>query len=146
MISRIVRSTVYPALVAALGGLPTAGLAQSGNFGLELNSVQDVDNACRVTFVATNNTGVGLTEAAYEVVIWDGAGNIPLDGFLVFGFGRMPVGKTKVVQFDLPNRPCTNVSRILINDLAACTSLAGEHEFCLTGLIANSRSTVHFGK
>lgn len=136
------------ALMAALCAplIPAAGHAQSGNFGLELNSVQDVESTCRVTFVATNNTGIGLTEASYEVVVWDSLGGIPNDGFLVFEFGRMPVGKTKVVQFDLPNRPCNDVSRILINDLAACKSPAGDHDFCLTGLVANSRSTIQFGK
>lgn len=140
------RSLASAAALALALGLPSVGVAQSGNFGLELNSVQDMSGACRVTFVATNNTGVGLTAASYEVVIWDGLGNIPGDGFLVLEFGRMPVGKTKVLQFDLPNRACSDISRILINDLAECSSLAGEHEFCLTGLVANSRSTIQFGK
>lgn len=135
-----------PASLACVLALPGPGLAQSGNFGLELNSTQDADGACRVTFVATNNTGVDLTAVSYEVVVWDALGNIPDNGFLVFEFGQMPVGKTKVVQFDIPQRGCLDISRILINDQTACRSAVGDHDFCVANLVANSRSTVRFGK
>lgn len=137
-------SSVLAACAVAVLPMPVS--AQSGNFGLELNSVRDVEEACRLTFVATNNTGVGLVAASYEVVLWDGLGNIPDDGFLVFEFGRMPVGKTKVVQFDLSGWSCNNISRVLINDQTECRSPSGDHDFCLTGLVANSRSTIRFGK
>lgn len=137
---------ILPALLGLTLISPAPVAAQSGNLGLELNSMQDVDGICRATFVATNNTGIGLAALSYEVAIWDRFGTIPLDGLLVFDFGQMPVGKTKVVQFDLPDRTCGDISRVLINDTVECRSAEAEHDFCLTALIANSRGTMPFGQ
>ena len=122
---------------------PTIAAAQSGNFALELNNASDAGSGCRLTYVATNNTGTALTKTSYEVAIFDGTGVV--SRILVLEFGALPLGKTKVVQFDLTDQPCANISRIIVNNLAECASEQGNHDFCISGLITNSRNEIEFG-
>ena len=123
---------------------PAAVTAQSGNFELELNTAVDVGAGCRLTYVATNNTGIALERTSYEVVIFDGSGGV--SKILVLEFGQLPLNKTRVVQFDLNDQPCNDISRILVNNPVDCDSAQGRHDVCLKSLIASSRSrTIQFG-
>ena len=117
--------------------------AQSGNFVLELNNAADVESSCRLTYVATNNTGVGLSKTSYEVAIFDGEGRV--SNLLVLEFGQLPIAKTKVVQFDLKDNSCGDISRIVVNNLAECESADGTHDFCLSALITSTRTDIEFG-
>jgi hypothetical protein len=112
-------------------------LAQSGNFEIELNSATDVEGACRLTFVATNNTNTALTEAAYEVAAFDAAGVV--SQLLVLEFGALPTAKTRVVQFDLPGAKCATISRLLVNGQDTCQAADGPKDICLKTLSASSR-------
>lgn len=129
---------------AGLGLMPQGAQAQSGNFELELNTATDVGAGCRLTYVATNNTGIALEKTSYEVVVFDGTGGV--SRILVLEFGQLPVSKTRVVQFDLTDQSCSNISRILVNNAVECSSAEGSHDVCLSALIASSRSqTIQFG-
>ncbi|WP_298262203.1 hypothetical protein [uncultured Litoreibacter sp.] len=138
----IFNATATAATAAALA-FATPALAQSGNFALELNNATDIGDGCQLTYVATNNTGIALVETAYQVALFDE--NSLVTGTLVLEFGALPVGKTKVVQFNLAGKKCATISRILINDVSACKSADGTHDFCMTGLITNSRGDIQLG-
>lgn len=137
-----------PALILALATAASLSTAEAQTAGetmaLELNNATDVDGACRLTYVATNGTGVTLEGLSYEIVLYDPEGIVPDDGFLLFEFGAIPEGKTKVVQFMLENRDCASISRVLVNDVAECRSATGEHDFCLDGLSVTSRNAIGF--
>lgn len=121
-----------------------ASFAQSGNFELELNSATDVPEGCRLTFVATNNTSVALTSTAYEVAAFNPEGVV--SGLLVFEFGEMPAGKTRVVQFDVPDLACTALSRLLVNGQDSCEAADGPQAVCMQALSASSRvQSIPFG-
>jgi len=130
------------ALTHVIATVPSAS-AQSGNFVLELNNATETDDSCRLTYVATNSTGIALIKTSYEVAIFDSEGKVA--NLLVLEFGALPIAKTKVVQFDLKGTPCSNISRIVVNNLAECESADGSHDFCLTALITSSRTDIQFG-
>lgn len=137
-----VRSIAVAAFLALMTGAPA--LAQSGNFELELNTAADVPEACRLTFVATNGTGVALTSTSYEVAAFDSKGVV--SSILVLEFGELPLNKTRVVQFDLPKLTCADLSRILVNGQDQCKSADGEQDVCMKALSASSRiPTIPFG-
>jgi len=123
------------AALALLWGTP--GRTQTGNFEVELNAAADVPGACRLTFVATNGTGVALTSTSYEVAVFDSAGVV--SAIVVLEFGALPLNKTRVVQFDLPEFGCAKLSRILVNGQDQCLSAEGERDICMTALSASSR-------
>lgn len=115
----------------------------TGSFALELNNLEDIDGACRLSFVANNRTGVALEQTSYEVVVFDDAGAVAQR--LILEFGRLPEDKTKVVQF-LLDRGCDRISRLLLNDVEECTASDGAAvPYCLDALDTSARVDVMFG-
>ncbi|AKR54563.1 hypothetical protein GCM10011321_22740 [Youhaiella tibetensis] len=142
----IARVTAILGVLAAIG-LPPAALAQdtapAAGLLLELNAVQPSETGCRVTFLATNGLGKPLDKAAFEVALFNAAGGI--ERLVTLDFKALPAGKTKVLQFDLGKIPCDGLSRVLINDVAACTGTdvaAGE---CLATLSTDNKTAIQFG-
>ncbi|ORE94947.1 hypothetical protein [Aurantimonas sp. 22II-16-19i] len=135
-----------PASGAAGAGPPPleAGLA------LELNNAVDEAGVCRLSYVAVNRTGEALETVSYDVVVFDR--NDRVSRFLVLQFGRLPEGKTKVVQFDLADQPCADISRILVNEVAECGTANGEvgngasggAAICMEALRPASRTAIVF--
>ena len=123
----------------ALACLVAPAFAQGGGgaIELELNTATDVGAGCRLTYVATNATATTIQKTSYEVAVYD------LDGIvkqlLVLDFGWLPSGKTRVVQFDLPDNACSTISRISVNGPVECTAASGEVEICRDNNILSSR-------
>lgn len=133
-----------PFIASAFCLIAGTAVAQTGNFEIELNSATDVEGACRLTFVATNNTNTALTQASYEVAAFDAAGVV--SQLLVLEFGALPTAKTRVVQFDLPGAKCETLSRLLVNGQDSCQAADGPKDICLKSLSASSRiATMPFG-
>ncbi len=129
---------------ALLSPLSTVTAQETPRLSLELNGAAETDTgSCRLTYVAANQTGLALDQTAYEVAIFDGQGTVTR--LLVLEFGGLVEGKTKILQFDLSGTPCTEISRIVVNDAAACTVAGQEDPICMKALTASSRTAIQFG-
>lgn len=139
--------TTAVAAVAALAAAPAfAQDAATPEFGLELNAAADTTSgSCRLTYVASNRSDEALERTAYEVAVFDADGVVTR--LLALEFGALVAGKTKILQFDLADTPCASISRIVVNDVAACTPAAGgdDLDLCMSGLNAASRTAIQFG-
>lgn len=124
-----------------LAAAPAA--AQSGNIGVELNSARALDDGCRLTYVITNSTASSMGAVTYEVAMFDLEGVVTR--LLVFEFGELQTGKTKVMQFVLPESPCESISRLLVNSVTECSAADGSTPNCLDGLVTSSKSEIQFG-
>jgi hypothetical protein len=137
---------VFAPALAALA-FATPALAQEAaptpKFALELNALQPAENACRITFLATNDLGGTLTKASVEMALFDSAGAI--NRIVTLDFKDLAPGKTKVLQFALTNLDCANLGRVLINDVTACEGEAIAPESCLAGLVPTARPDIIFG-
>lgn len=126
---------------------PVAATAQDADeaFILQLNNAQaNGENVCRLTMVATNGSETGLGAVAFEIYLFDGEGAVSRR--LNLDFGEFIPGKTKILQFDLSDTPCADISRILVNNATSCTDDAGgESALCIGGLNASSRTPIQFG-
>lgn len=136
--------------VAATGSvtaLPLAAQQADGpQFTLELNNAAETDTgSCRLTYVAANQSDTALERTAYEVAVFDADGAVTR--LLVLEFGALISGKTKILQFDLAGSPCGSISRIVVNDVAACTRADNgeQSDICMSGLAASSRTAIQFG-
>ena len=109
----------------------------TGNIELELNTATDEGSGCRLTYVATNATSVGLEKSSYEVAVYDTEGIVKR--LLVLEFGWLPSSKTRVVQFDLPDQSCGTISRISVNGPVECNSAQGEQTICRDNQLLSSR-------
>ena len=132
------------ALMAAIliAGATTAG-AQDKSISIELNDATNVDTACRLIFVANNKTGEVIEKMSYDVVTFDATGKVGQS--LAFQFGRLPVGKTKVVQFDLAGQTCDRISRLLVNDASECAVAGNASDVCIEALTTTTRTPIEFG-
>lgn len=130
------------AAICVAAGLTTAALAQENKITIELNDAATVNGACRLVFVAMNRTGQLLEKTSYDVVTFDSGGKVGQS--LTFQFGRLPVGKTKVVQFDLPGQACDTISRLLVNDVSECVVDGKASDVCLDDLATSTRAAMEF--
>lgn len=134
------------AIVALLvGALPGAALAQStqdapSRLFLELNAVQDVGGACRLTFLARNETGGAIEKAVFETVIFDRSGGVV--SLSLFDFRDLPTDRPRVRQFDLPGRACDTVGQALINGANTCIVDGTQSAVCDDALSLSSRLEV----
>lgn len=143
---RPVASLLSAAAVALSTVAAPVAAQDSPEFSLELNNAADTGaGGCRLTYVATNRTGVDLSQAAYEVAVFNGSGIV--SRILVLAFGALPEGKTRIVQFDISDQPCADTSRIVVNDMAECTLAedGATGDFCLSTLVTASRAQIQFG-
>lgn len=110
--------------------LPLMAAAQTadGTITIELNSASDQEGTCRLTYVVTNGTTADLTQASWEVAVHDAGGTVTQ--LWVLDFGSLPQSRTRVVQFDLTDQPCEQLSRISVNDAVDCQSAAGPLPIC----------------
>ena len=124
---------------------PVGAFAQSTevaapSLSLELNAVQDVGGACRLTFVAQNQTGTAIDDAIFETVIFDTSGAVV--SLSLFDFREVPVDRLRVRQFDLSGRSCDTVGKALINGANTCVVEGADSTVCDDALELRSRVSV----
>lgn len=138
--SLVMLSTIALALTPALAQqTPAAKPALT----LELNALQPADTGCRVTFLATNTLGGVVDRAGVEVAFFSGDGAI--DRIVTLDFKGLTEGKTKVLQFQLGDLACDDISRLLINDITACEGTGLAPTACIDGLVTSTRPDIVFG-
>jgi hypothetical protein len=138
------RPAVAVLAAALVAAAPVATQAQEKTLSIELNNARDANGGCRLTYIAVNGTGTALEKTSYEIVVFDADQKVAQ--FLILEFGRLPSGKTKVVEFDFPNRACAAISRILVNDVSECTADGKPVELCLDSLKTTTRTEIDFGQ
>lgn len=100
---------------------------------IELNSIAQTGDACRLTFTASAPLGLEALET--QTVLFDTAGAV--DTFTVFDFGQVPQNGLRVRQFDVPQTQCDEVSLILFNGIERCATQTGAN--CAETLTFSSR-------
>ena len=142
-------------LVALSLGLASPALAQDAAAPdnknmLELNGATDTEaGGCQLTIVATNQLETGIRRAAWQVAIFDKAGAV--QSLPSLGFGGLIAGQPRVGLVPLPDRPCAEIGRIVVNDVAECTAEDGSEkgadlrDICLGGLATQTRKYIDFG-
>lgn len=137
------RSFAFAALLA--GAIPVLATAQDasdtgGDLLLELNTLKDVGGACRLSFLARNQTGTAIDEAVFETVIFDANGGVM--SLSLFDFRDLPADRPRVRQFDLSGTACADVGQALINGANSCVVNGTESDICQQSLSLSSRVDV----
>ncbi|MTH98999.1 hypothetical protein [Roseibium sp. RKSG952] len=137
------RRFAFAALIAT--ATPAVALAQSAeppspDLSVELNTVEDIDAGCLLTFLVSNQTGVPIESAVYELVVFDASGSVLR--LTVNDMGELPADRHRVRRFVQPDTTCDNLGRVLINGTNACTVDGAESEICSDALSLSSRVDV----
>jgi hypothetical protein len=116
---KLIRGLVLTGLIC----LPAASIAaeygtlDTATTSVELNSVGQSQDACRLTF--TVNSPTGLTRLETQTVLFDTSGGVHT--FTLFDFGKVPENGLRVRQFDIPQTQCDTVGLVLFNEVSICT-------------------------
>ena len=131
-----------PAILTLVLGLAVAATSvhaeEPAKLSVDLNALEQVGQSCRLVFVASNSTGAALDELSLETVLFNTTGTV--DRFALFDFQSLPMGKTRVRQFDLPDIRCGDIGRVLINGAASCKGQALKGTECMDQLELKSSS------
>ncbi|EAQ04698.1 hypothetical protein OB2597_05430 [Pseudooceanicola batsensis HTCC2597] len=146
---RAIRS--LPVLVAAIGLMSQPAAAQSaaqpaaeqpaetgGHLSIQLNALDPVDDACRISFLIRNGHDRDIAQAVFETVLFDTEGRV--DRLTLFDFGDLPASRPRVRQFLVPGLDCARLGRVLINGAETCTGEGVEAAACSDGLQLDSRT------
>lgn len=131
---------------AAMGGavfgalLPAHG--EEGSLGIELNRLQDMNGACRISLVFTNGLADTVDALSIETVLFNKDGAV--ERFLVLKSNPLPSGKVRVQQFDAKGTACDDVGRLLLNDVKDCKIEGVTPQDCLAVIKPSSRTDVRF--
>lgn len=137
---QLLRHVTYAfSLTAALWGAGVFAQTPSPPVGIamELNAADLIGEACRITFVATNQTVTPVDKAIYETVLFSTDGQVLM--LTLFDFGTLPAAVPRVRQFQVSDTACSRIGMVLINGANTCTVGDNEADVCTTGFTTSSR-------
>ena len=106
-------------LCATWGLMPLPAQAQSGNLTVELNKFEDTDTGdCRAFFLFRNDTGKSFEDFEMSLAILNTGGVI--DRLLTIDAAPLPVARTTLKLFEIPQTQCADISEILLHGIDAC--------------------------
>lgn len=134
------RLAAVAALAGALAGPAAAAsdAAPEAALRLDLNTVAQIEGACRLTFVVENALGADLDSLVLETVIFDAAGMV--ERLSLFDFQAVPADRMRVRQFDLPGASCEGIGHVLVNAAESCAGAGVGPEACMERLELRSRA------
>jgi len=143
------RSVLVAAAMTVVATMPAAAMAQAvdgkpagDGIAIELNKLEPVKTACRAYLVVQNRTGAALTSLRLDLVMFGSDGVIARR--LAVETAPLPAGKTAVRLFDMDGTPCDGISRVLLNDVLACSGDDGGRDDCLAAIRTSSRTDAEF--
>lgn len=132
---------LHPLAVIAALALPGLAAAQDApGVSIELNTVDTVDQACRLTFVLNNTLEADIDKIVAETVLFSDAGSVLL--LTLFDFGDLPAGRPRVRQFQVPDTSCEQLGQVLVNGLSTCNIAGAQSDQCAANLSLSSRLDV----
>ena len=130
-------------MIVAASVAATAHAADTG-VSVELNKLEPRDAACRAYFVLENRSPIAFSTLKLDLVMFDTDGIVTRR--LAAELGPLPLEKTSLKVFDMEELACTELGRLLLNDVTACEDDAGPRADCLALLSTSTRATVPFIK
>lgn len=123
--------------LAVCASAQDAEKANDAGLGLELNTLDTMEEGCRLTFVIRNRMGQPIEALGFEIALFGADGAVTQ--VIALDAGALPDGKTRVRQFRLPEVGCANVSRVLLNDVTKCEGDGLSPAGCIGRLSISSR-------
>lgn len=124
---------------AAIALAPAASMAQTGKLNIDLNKFEPAEGGgCRAFFLFRNQTGLSFEGLEMSLAILDSAGVI--DRLLTIDAAPIPVGRTTLKLFEIPETPCESISEILLHEIASCRPQNAEEMDCFSILNLTSRT------
>lgn len=136
---KIMSRRLLLSLFVAVALVPVASTAQTGKLSVDLNKFEPSEGGgCRAFFLFRNQTGMTFEGFEMSLAILDTAGVI--DRLLTIDAAPLPVGRTTLKLFEIPETPCESISEILLHEIASCRPQNAEEMDCFPILDLTSRT------
>lgn len=127
----------------ALFGSPAA--AQDGQLTVELNKLEAGENGnCRAFFLFRNNSPASLEGFEMSLAILNTSGVI--SQLLTVDASPLPVTRTSLKLFELPETRCDDVAEILLHDVGVCRPANSEDVDCFAFMTLTSKASAPLTK
>lgn len=132
-------------LLAAACSIGTPIVAAEGQLGVELNKTEEIDGGgCRAFFLFRNETGKSFEGFEMSLAVLDGQGVI--DRLLSIDAAPLPIARTTLKLFEIPELSCSNISEVLLHDMTACRPQNEAEIDCFPLLDLSSRTSTQLVK
>lgn len=132
-------------VAVTLIALPRNAMAETGPLLVELNKTEEIDGGgCRAFFLFRNQTGKSFAGFEMSLAILDADGVI--DRLLSVDAAPLPVQRTTLKLFEIPDIACSNISEILLHDITSCQPQNEEQMDCFPILNLESRAAAQLVK
>ena len=116
-----------------------------GKLGIEINKFEEITGGgCRAYFLFANNTPTSFEGFEMSLAIFDKAGVI--DRLLSIDAAPLPVARTTLKLFEIPQIACANIGQILLHDLPVCKPQNAENVDCYPLITLTSRTSAQLVK
>jgi hypothetical protein len=136
---------VILATALSLAAWTSTALAQEaetlapGSLGVELNKLEDNGSGgCRAFFVFRNGSGAAFEGFEMSLAIFDAQGVI--DRLLSIDAAPLPVERTTIKLFEVPDLACDRIAEILLHDMPVCRPQNAEAIDCFPIVALSSRA------
>ena len=134
----LLKSLIGSAVLAACLGLPA--WAEPGRLLVELNKFEEIDSGgCRAFFLFRNQTDNSFDGFEMSLAILDSNGVI--DRLLSIDAAPLPVARTTLKLFEIPETTCAGISEILLHELTSCRPQNADEIDCFPILDLNSKTS-----
>lgn len=124
---------------AALGLSATLATAQSETLTVELNKFEDAEGGgCQAYFLFRNETGKSFEGFEMSLAILNSNGVI--DRLLSIDAAPLPIDRTTLKLFAIPEIACAQISEIVLHDMATCKPQNEEEADCFQFLELRSKT------
>jgi hypothetical protein len=122
--------------VPGLAETPVAG----GKLAVELNKFEEIaGGGCRAYFLFRNDTGASFEGFQMSLAIFTKDGII--DRLLSIDASPLPVARTTLKLFEIPQIACADIGQVLLHDLPVCKPQNGTQTDCFPLIELKSRTS-----
>lgn len=133
------------AVAAIFGIMATGATADSGDLTVELNKFEPGEaGGCQAFFLFRNEAGKSFEGFEMSLAILDSQGVI--DRLLSIDAAPLPIERTTLKLFAIPEIACTDISEILLHDITTCKPQNEAELDCFAFLKLNSKTSTKLVK
>lgn len=140
---KVFNTLICGVIFGLLTALPVS--AQSGTLSVELNKFEEIETGgCRAYFLFRNGTDNSFEEFEMSLAVLDASGVI--DRLLSIDAAPIPVARTTLKLFEIPETSCANISEVLLHEMTSCRPQNGAEMDCFPILELNSKTSAILAK
>ncbi len=115
---------------------PVAG----GKLSIELNKFEEIaGGGCRAYFLFKNDTGASFEGFQMSLAIFNK--DAVIDRLLSIDASPLPVARTTLKLFEIPQIACTDIGQVLLHDIPVCKPQNGTQTDCFPLIDLKSRTS-----